>query len=156
MHNKLLQEQAMFNQKGDALTTKLLASLSKEELTKERGSYFKNLESLYSHLVGGEILLVNTIAAVLPRFKIEAGEVGEFEFSVASKKSEAIASLIVKLAKEVTAEELEVNVDFYGYQVPVGTMFIKIFTHSSHHRGQISQILDEMKIEHDLIRMTPL
>lgn len=156
MTHKLLQDQAIFHQKGQALTTKLLASLSKEELTKERGSYYKNLEAIYSHLVGGEIFFLNCIAKALPNLKIEVEELSDLEFAVASKKNEVICDLLIKLTKELSSEELATYVDFHGYDISVASVFLKLFTHATHHRGQVSQVLDEMSIEHDLIRMTPL
>jgi uncharacterized damage-inducible protein DinB len=48
--------------------------------------------------------------------------------------------------------EVPVNVNWYGGKppsVPLEYMLYNLTAHGTHHRGQISQILDELKIDND-------
>jgi uncharacterized damage-inducible protein DinB len=45
-----------------------------------------------------------------------------------------------------------VDIEWFGgnpAKVPLGYLVHSQFNHGTHHRGQISQVLDSMKIEHD-------
>jgi len=67
---------------------------------------------------------------------------------------EAVDAAYINMAGALTEAEmpLPVKIDWYGgnpASVPLSFMLSQLVVHNTHHRGQISQILDSLKIKND-------
>lgn len=157
------------NADADAAMCAILGSLSDDDREKERGSYYKSLSGLARHILGGTIFLSGIIgpaisadnaaakkafdalcaAARPPEGKLD--EKGWKDFCAALRAAdEQYTALVAALGEK----ELNANVDSSLFKwgvncVPAAFMLQQIVTHNLHHRGQISQILDEMKIDNN-------
>ena len=143
----------------------ILDGLSAEDRDKDRKSYFKSLSGLVTHVVGSALYFLGLFrasspAAVQALKGAEGLEVAEKDSLSAAEWSElkracaivdqATIGLIEKLSEEELAHPTPL--DWYDGKpeaVPLCFLIHPAFVHETHHRGQISQLLDEMGIEHD-------
>lgn len=153
------------HQRANAEVVALLDGLSVEARNEDRKSYYKSLSGLMSHVVGGTPYFHGLFRAAFPAaagaLKATEGlEVPEAEKLTAAqwtqlKKAAAIAdqATIDFVAELKDADfSLPIPLDWYDgkpAKVPLYFLLCQAFTHGTHHRGQISQILDSMGIEHD-------
>jgi uncharacterized damage-inducible protein DinB len=146
----------------------ILEQLSCEEREKERGSYYGSLSGLVRHLTGGICffggLFTRTLAgnaaaskalaglAAIP--KPPEGALTEAQWKEAAAALAAADRAYVALTEALKDEDLDapVELNWYGGNpaaVPLSFMLQQLVAHNIHHRGQISQILDELKIDND-------
>jgi uncharacterized damage-inducible protein DinB len=76
------------------------------------------------------------------------------QWAALEKSLQTIDDAFVNLAAALTDADLNspVKLDWYGGNpatVPVSFMLSQALVHGTHHRGQISQILDTLKIDND-------
>jgi uncharacterized damage-inducible protein DinB len=155
---------AAYNQAANAAVLALLNTLSADEREKDRGSYFKSLSGLMQHIGGATAVfcgmfktaLANTAAAkalepVLD-IKFPEGTLSEAQWKqLASDVATADKSLL-DFCTALSAADLDTPVAYFTGNpptVPLSFMLTKLAVHNTHHRGQVSQILDELKIDHD-------
>jgi uncharacterized damage-inducible protein DinB len=154
---------ARYTQRANQSVIALLDGLSIEERNKDRKSYYKSLSGLMSHSSGGNChgLFRAAVPSLAKTLKATEG----LEFLEAEKLSaEQWAELkrVVAIADKTTIDFIEaateaelatiVKDSWFKDKpdgVPLCFLLHCFFVHGTHHRGQISQILDEMGIEHD-------
>jgi uncharacterized damage-inducible protein DinB len=165
---------ARYNEEADAAVLSVMNGLSDEERTKNRGSYYGSLAGLTRHLFGGTSLFLGLFKGALggghPALKtlapLEAlSPVPEDKLTGDRWKTLAGA---VKIADKALVDftgalsdadfNLPLKVEWYGGKppsVPLSFMFQGLTLHGTHHRGQISQVLDSLKIDNDYSRLSP-
>jgi uncharacterized damage-inducible protein DinB len=164
---KLLGMYARYIRQTNAAVVSLLNGLSVQEREKDRGSYYKSLSGLARHILGGELYFYSLFIPALPakskaRKALEAAKgitVADKKLSAAgwsalAEQFAAADAALVNFADSLEEGELElpVKLGWYGGKpdaVPLCFLFNQLVMHVVHHQGQISQIFDEMKIEHD-------
>ena len=167
---------AKYNQAGNKTIYNILNAMSNEEREKDRGSYYGSLSGLLRHILGGtkfflgmykgalsadsgadggadSVALKAVSAADSVPFPAK-GELSEGQWKELGSALEAVDSVYVNMAQALTEAELSrpVKIDWYGgnpASVPLSFMLSQLLVHNTHHRGQISQILDSLKIEND-------
>jgi|GEM_PF-513728 len=159
---------ARYTQRANASVFALLNGLSIQDLNEDRGSYYKSLSGLACHTVGGTSyfhgLFRGAIKSSSTAFEAlkatedlscpDSAELTEEQW-VELKGFIAIADqTTVDFIRVASASELSasVKIDWYGGKpesVPLNFLLHSSFVHGTHHRGQISQVLDSMGIEHD-------
>ena len=163
---------AKYNQAGNKAIYNILNSMSNEEREKDRGSYYGSLSGLLRHVLGGTKFFLGmykgalvdgarTDSAALKAvsaadsvpFPAE-GELSESQWKELGSALEAVDAAYINMAQALTEAELSrpVKIDWYGgnpESVPLSFMLSQLVVHNTHHRGQISQILDSLKIEND-------
>ncbi|MDR1506243.1 MAG: DUF664 domain-containing protein [Treponema sp.] len=159
---------ARYNQAGNKAIYGILSKLDNDEREKDRGSYYGSLSGLLRHVIGGtrfflglfKSALASNPAAVKVVESLDAfPQLGEGQLTAAQWKETAavldtVDAAYVELAGVLAAKDLaaEVKLDWYGGNpaaVPLSFMLSQLLVHNSHHRGQISQILDSLKIDND-------
>jgi uncharacterized damage-inducible protein DinB len=156
---------ARYTQRANQSVIALLDALSIEERNEDRKSYYKSLSGLMSHSSGGTSYFHGLFRAAVPSLAKALKPTESLEFLEAEKLSvEQWAELkkAVAIADKATIDFIEaateaelatpVKIDWYGGKpeaVPLCFLLHSFYVHGTHHRGQISQILDEMGIEHD-------
>jgi uncharacterized damage-inducible protein DinB len=163
---KLLIMYAQYLEKTNAAIVEISGKLTEAERERDRGSYYKSLSGLLKHILGGTLLFQNLFKSALAEdskalkvLKAVKAGVPEKKLDDATFKSFAESFAIadaatVKFVKALEDEELvlKVKISWYGGKpgaVPLFFFFNQLVMHTVHHQGQISQILDELKIEHD-------
>ncbi|MDR1627067.1 MAG: damage-inducible protein DinB [Spirochaetia bacterium] len=163
---KLLVMYARHLEKTNAAVLGFVGRLKEAERERDRGSYYKSLSGLLKHILGGTLLFQNLFRSALGAdskalraLKVVNAGIPEKRLDDAMFKSiaESFASAdaaTVRFARALEEGELalKVKLPWYGGRpgaVPLFFLFNQLVMHTVHHQGQISQILDELKVEHD-------
>ncbi|MDR2501511.1 MAG: DUF664 domain-containing protein [Treponema sp.] len=158
---------ARYNREANQTIAALLKKLSPGDREKDRGSYYKSLSGLAAHIMGGEFYLLGmtkdaaaqnsgALKALeeLGKLSVPQGPMDEaqwrrFEEDWA-KADDAMVNFIAALREGDL--QAPVAIEWYGGNppsIPLYFMLSQILAHGTHHRGQISQILDELKIDNN-------
>jgi uncharacterized damage-inducible protein DinB len=155
---------ARYTQRANASVIGLLDGLSALARNEDRKSYYKSLSGLASHVVGAELYFQGMFRSTLPAaaralkategIKIAEGSLGADEWAQLKKACALADQATIDLVTALSEEELThaVKIDWYGDDhgtVPMCFLLHQLYVHGIHHRGQMSQILDSMGVEHD-------
>jgi uncharacterized damage-inducible protein DinB len=156
---------ARYTQRANASVVALLDGLSADARNEDRKSYYKSLSGLACHLAGGTTYFHGLFRAAAPsaakaleptkRLSCPDGEVLSAAQWLELKKALAIGDqATIDFIEAASEAELAVpvKIDWYGGKpeaVPLCFLLHNIWVHGIHHRGQISQVLDSLGIEHD-------
>ncbi len=161
----LLLMYAKYTQRADASVIALLDGLSEEARNESRKSYYKTLSGLAGHIFGALPFFHGVLRTAVPAASsalkateglkaprgdsLDADQWAELK-KVATIVDQATVDFIANLNESDFV--LPVKVKWFGGNpdsVPLHYLLSTVVTHGIHHRGQISQILDEMGIEHN-------
>jgi uncharacterized damage-inducible protein DinB len=163
----LLSMYARYIQTTDETVLDLVGRLSVEDREKERGSYYKSLSGLARHILFGSVFFHGLFRAALPAgskaiaalepakdIKVSDGPLDAAGWTAFVKTFALADAATVKFTDALDEAQLElpVAVPFYGGNpatIPLYFLFDQLLVHTVHHQGQISQILDELKVEHN-------
>jgi len=159
---------AKYNQEGNKTIYGLLGKMSNDDREKDRGSFYGSLSGLFRHIFGGTRFFLgmykNTLSgnAAAVKFisgienlpKIPEGPLSEAQWKELEATTAAIDAAYVGMAEALKESDLglPVKIEWYGgnpASVPLSFMLSQLLVHNTHHRGQISQVLDSLKIEND-------
>jgi uncharacterized damage-inducible protein DinB len=159
---------AKYNQEGDKTIFGLLDKMSNEDREKDRGSFYGSLSGLFRHIIGctqfflgmyktalsGNAAALKAISAIetLPQFP--EGTLSEAQWKELESALTTADSAYINMAQALSESDrnLPVEIDWFGGNpgsVPLSFMLSQLVVHNTHHRGQISQILDSLKIDND-------
>jgi uncharacterized damage-inducible protein DinB len=149
---KYLESMYAYDHAASTKMMDLLADLPNEVLEADRKSHYKSLKGLTLHTVQGHMFFNNMfktqlgdVAAVLKHYD----NTQELTYESCLSHLEEMYSSMSAFIAQLTLEQLEADMDFFGQSKTVMSMLLILFNHSVHHRGQVSQVLDELGIEHD-------
>ena len=167
---------AKYNQAGNKAIFNILNAMSNEEREKDRGSYYGSLSGLLRHILGGTKFFLGMYQVALgdsalggggadsAAFKAVSavdsvpfpaeGKLSESQWKELGAALEAADAAYINMAQALTEADMPrpVKIDWYGgnpASVPLSFMLSQLVVHNTHHRGQISQILDSLKIDND-------
>jgi uncharacterized damage-inducible protein DinB len=159
---------AQYNQAGNKTIYDIVSKMSNDEREKDRGSYYGSLSGLVRHLFGGtrffmsmfkETLAGNASAskaiAALDNVPFpEEGSLNEAQWQELGANMKKADAAYLAMAEALTSADLSlpVKVEWYNGSpatVPLSFMLSQLLVHNTHHRGQISQVLDSLKIDND-------
>jgi len=156
---------ARYNQTANEAVFGILSKLSNEERERERGSYYKSLSGLARHLSGCTRLFSSLFSAALkgkPAAKpLEAaanlpaypeGQITEAQWKEVAAANAKVDAAIVAFCEGLSEADLKTPVKWITPNpptLPLSMVLYELAVHNTHHRGQISQILDELKIDND-------
>jgi len=158
---------AKYNQAGNKTIYNILNSMSNEEREKDRGSYYGSLSGLLRHILGGTKFFLGLFktaladGAALKAVSVvdsipspSKDSLSESQWKELGTALEAVDSAYINMAQALTEAELSrpVKINWYGGNpdsVPLSFMLSQLLVHNTHHRGQISQILDTLKLDND-------
>ncbi|GMO31576.1 MAG: hypothetical protein Ta2F_07120 [Termitinemataceae bacterium] len=146
----------------------LLDGLSNAEREKDRGSYYKSLSGIFRHASGGMAFFLDMLKGALPEGSkakavvspnakdVPEGELNESQWKDVCTLIQKSNHAFLEFVTAITNAELSVNVKWFsGDMVPLSFMINALLMHQTHHSGQISQILDELKIDNDFSGISP-
>ena len=159
---------AKYNQAGNKAIFSLLDKMSNDDREKDRGSFYGSLSSLLRHIAGGTMFFlglyktalsgnaaaVKAISAIETIPKLPEGALSEAQWKELESIINAIDAAYIAVTEALNESDLAlpVQVKWYGGNpdtVPLSFMLSQLVVHNTHHRGQISQILDSLKIDND-------
>jgi uncharacterized damage-inducible protein DinB len=157
---------AKYNQAGNKAVYGILSKLDNEEREKDRGSYYGSLSALFRHVLGGTFFFLGmyrpalannpaalkALAPLLDGCSIPEGALTADQWTALGAVSDAVDTAYAAMAEALTGADmaLPVKVEWLGEEpVPLSFMLHQLVVHNTHHRGQISQILDSLKIDND-------
>jgi len=159
---------ARYNQAGNKTIFGLLDKLGNDEREKDRGSYYGSLSGLFRHIIGGtrfflgmyktalgaNAAAIKAISAIETLPKLPEGTLSAVQWKELESVVNTVDSSYVGMAEALSESDpgLPLNVEWYGgnpASVPLSFMLSQLVVHNTHHRGQISQILDSLKIDND-------
>jgi uncharacterized damage-inducible protein DinB len=162
---KILLMYAKYAKRANESVLALLDDLSGEDRDKDRKSYYKSLSGLASHVVGSALYFFGLFRASSPAVVKalkgaegldipEQDSLSAAEWFELKRACAIIDQATIDLVEKLSEEELAhpTPIDWYDGKpetVPLCFLLHQAFVHETHHRGQISQLLDEMGIEHD-------
>jgi uncharacterized damage-inducible protein DinB len=156
---------ARYNRGANEYLVGRLAALPAPELSKPRGSYFGSLQGVLDHIIMCDInwlrrfriLFQDDEALNRPRLAPPGSDWTKFEFPLFDeyRRERAVVDAIfmdwIGAADTTRFGEVLAYSDSEGRpkRYRLREALDHVFNHQTHHRGQVSQILDEMGIEHD-------
>lgn len=158
---------AKYNQAGNRVIYHILSKISSEDREKNRGSFYGSLSGLFLHIMGGtqfflgmyrEALKNNDAAlkafAPLDNLSVPEGALDDAQWKNLEQALDTIDAAYVNMAEAIGDADLKklVKIDWYGGnppELPLQFLMHQLVVHNTHHRGQISQILDSLKIDND-------
>jgi uncharacterized damage-inducible protein DinB len=159
---------AKYNQAGNRIIYDLLDKMSNDDREKNRESFYGSLSGLFRHIIGGSQFFlgmykaalgsnaaaVKALSAIENLPKLLEGSLSEAQWKELESVTTAVDAAYVSMVEALKETDLNlpVKVDWYSgnpASVPLSFMLSQLLVHNTHHRGQISQILDSLKIEND-------
>ena len=164
---------AKYNEETNKAVAGILGKLSNDDREKNRKSYYGSLSGLYRHVAGctvyflslfkeavsGNAEAVKAIESVA-KVEIPKGKLSEEQWKELLAASKKVDKAFVNFVAAITDKDCEapVKIDWFKGKpaaVPLRFMLQNHTVHNTHHRGQISQILDSLKIDNDYSGISP-
>jgi uncharacterized damage-inducible protein DinB len=159
---------ATYNLDMDDEIIRLLSGFSDDELNRERNIFCTTITGLFNHLVRAgwhyQAAIRNISEGKYCRYLGENSTTVrriEASFSEAAAIMRELDEGFVEFSSQVSEDDLDLKINrlkiYNGRTVTVSIWEIitQHMTHQIHHRGQLSQVLDELKIEHDIGNIWP-
>ncbi len=156
---------ARYNRGANTALVGHLSALPASEISKPRGSYFGSIQGILDHTIMCDINWLRRFRELFasdeplnrPRLAPAGHAWTVFEFPVFEefRRERAVVDAIfedwVALADTDRFGEVLAYSDSHGSprRYYMHEALDHVFNHQTHHRGQVSQILDELGIEHD-------
>jgi len=130
----------------------LCASLSEDELKKDRGAFFKSIYLTLNHITYGDLAFMSRFTGdpeVVPELNKELFS----SFSVLHENRKNLDARIIGWSASLTeswlAESLtyQSKVDGKFRTVPKWVLVTQMFNHQTHHRGQVTTLLSQMGLD---------
>jgi uncharacterized damage-inducible protein DinB len=156
---------ADYNRAANEAVYALVAALPPEQYERPCGSYFKTLRGLLGHLVSGDLNWLRRFRLLYPELPVLAAPLLEpagavwtpykpADFASLERDRRLADRLWIDFVAQADPARLD---SVLGYQDSHGNprryvawqALDHVFNHQTHHRGQVSQILDELGVEHD-------
>jgi len=155
------------NAEANKVIAGILEKLSNDDREKDRKSYFKSLSGLFRHNTGCTAYFLSLYKAAVPdnaeaqkalaplaKMEELKGKLTEEQWKKAVSFSKIVDKALVDFINALNDTDFEapVTIDWYKGKpptVPLWFMLEQFIAHNTHHRGQISQILDSLKIDND-------
>lgn len=153
---EFIRQMVDYNAHADEQMLNALEKMSDEELNANRGSYFDSIGGLLRHLAASQIFLMSHIASqagqtpppildqeLPPTVGGVAGRIAELD--------KALARLLANFSQADFKAGGVITRKSNGarHSVNCGQLFLQLLIHQTHHRGQISLILDQIRMAND-------
>jgi len=164
---------AKYNKAGNRTIYDILSKMSSDDREKDRGSYYGSLSGLFRHIVGATSFFLGmykgalgtnaaAIKALAPidGLSIPEGAINDTQWKELAAVLDTVDAAYVNMAEALGDADLAlpVKVEWFGGNppdLPLSIMLHQLMVHNTHHRGQVSQILDSLKIDNDYSGLGP-
>ncbi len=154
-----------YNRMANEVLYSLVASLPAEAIGAPRGSYFDSIEGILRHTLTCDINWLRRFRGVFPelhalkspRLEPRGALWINYEFGPFGELAEQrvlVDRLLDDFVGGAPLDRLDAVLSYADSHGTPRRYFFRdaldhVFNHQTHHRGQVSQILDELKVEHD-------
>jgi uncharacterized damage-inducible protein DinB len=168
MTKELFVMYAKYNKQGNRAIYDILSKMANDDREKERGSYYGSLSGLVRHIFGGTYFFLGMFRPALAKnaaaskaldalggiAKLPEGKLTEAQWKDVGRALDAADAAYLAVCEALGEADITspLKIDWYGgnpAEVPLCFMLHQLIVHNTHHRGQVSQILDELKIDND-------
>ena len=156
-----------YNRDANIKMLQILEGMTEEERGAERKGYYKSLDALLDHIASSMIFWQKAIRSVYPYIacfsqiyyntKYERGKISFPLYADLKKAIQTLDDNMIGIIEGMSHDDIEKS---FSYRLPTTTLNIspsvivfRLVNHGVHHRGQVSQILDELKIDNDFSRV---
>ena len=160
-----LRHRARYNKRVNEEISHLLYMLPEESLSVQRGAYYQSILGILNHLLQSDINLLRRFRVfdnsseylrhphLLPEGSCWHSYLMETWTTWKQKRLE-LDLLIIRWIDQLDDGVLAIVRDYHDSKnrlrkEPLWMLIDHMFNHQTHHRGQLSQILDESGVEHD-------
>lgn len=160
--NRMFLMYSKNNEKSDNEVSKILDTLDNDSLKENRNSYYCSLFGLYHHITEANYYFSKLYLQSFPDDpnlnKLKKIVLPPTDCSPENYKQlriilPEINKILIDFISSLTNDKLStpLKIDWYEDRdsVPLHFILNQHIVHGIHHRGQISQILDELKIDND-------
>jgi len=164
MHHSLVVL-AHYNQTVNAALLNSITPLSSEQLHKESGVYFKSIIGILNHILNSDMQWLTILSTSFPDTASITDQCPKFEVNdfmaipfpdMESFRPQRIAmdTYLVQFINALSPErvmEYFTHSDWQGreHTLRIGSVLLHLFNHQTHHRGQVTALLDQYGIEND-------
>lgn len=154
---------ADYNQLMNERMLNAASELSTEELHEDNGAFFKSVLLTLNHVMVGDILWLKRFAddkkphqALLPLADIDRpsrlDELLYDNLESFSKQRSLLDKLIIDYCRELHENDLDEALEYLNYKGEshrkrLGDLILHVFLHQVHHRGQVTTLLSQKKID---------
>jgi uncharacterized damage-inducible protein DinB len=159
---------AKYNAEANERIIGIMKKLTNDEREKDRGSFYGSLSGLVRHILGGTYFFagmftktlagnaaaLDALAVITAVPRAPEGALSETGWKELTASLDTVDRGYIALIEALRDGDLDtpIEVSWYGGKpatVPLDFMLQQLVSHNIHHRGQISQILDELNIDND-------
>lgn len=156
-----------YNRQANGEVIRLIEGLSAAERTADRKSFAESLHGLLSHIASGAVVFQKLVKPYYPELKclehkyvdhqLEQGKLNFPDFEELKTALQTLDDAYVEIANSSTEaylnKPLTITTPYGPMNQTLTFTLLRYVNHSTHHRGQVSQILDEMGVPNDYSRI---
>jgi uncharacterized damage-inducible protein DinB len=154
---------ARYSQRANTSVLELVKGLPLDIRNQPDRGYYGSLNEMIAHILGGTLYFLRLFSMGITTHRdifetvsgcaVPKGKLDDAGFADMTETFAAADQAVVSLVTQLAPSELStpIPLDWYPDRstVPFYFLFNQLIVHGIHHRGQISQVLDELKVEHD-------
>lgn len=152
-----------YHRDSDNEVIRIFDKISEEERRVDRKSFAVSLHGILDHIMEATLYFQKQIYSSFPTlsclfhkyiaFETVYGKINFYDFEELKKVINTLDAALIEIVRQLSEEDLNKQItvkSFDGESIQtVNFIIFQCINHSTHHRGQISQILDEMKVDND-------
>ncbi|PAF46578.1 hypothetical protein BKH41_08980 [Helicobacter sp. 12S02232-10] len=161
---EILRLHAKYNQVANTQMIECLKGLPQADFNKDMGLYFKSIAGVFEHILAVDALIFGNMFVNYSAKKLDASSIvriAESDTKVTQEVKSSMKNLfearqkvdnfMIELVENVNDFSKIETLEFPGvkFEKPIYHFLISIFTHSTHHRGQIAAALDMLGVAND-------
>jgi uncharacterized damage-inducible protein DinB len=162
---ELFQLLSKYNAQTNAEMMGILEKLSAEQITADARSFYGSILGLLNHILVVDVMWLKRFCKQFPELETIKPKLPEFtmkgwkeiiwpSFVVLQPIRTAIDEAIQKIFELLSEKQYDSVIEYKSWdgkdmQKTAWLVFIHLFNHQTHHRGQISLILDQSSVDND-------
>jgi len=156
---------SLYNRGVNEKIAGILGAIPEAQLKKDMGAYYKSIGDTFYHMTMADVNWLGRLKNVFPHSSLSKSSLLQTQVDVLKAKIEKEYMKIFSIRKEVDAlyeafvrelkeEDLEKIVNYKNKRgedlsKKAGHILMHLFNHQTHHRGEISAMLDIQKVSND-------
>ena len=157
---------AKYNKLTNKDMIKILETVDSEKLIEDLGSYYKSIMGVLNHhlqadigwlrVLGSNVSYLHFVLPLLERFPTERLSPGQLYWTSLDDYKTVryeVDDILERVISSLPSSEYSSTITVEGrrgkFDYIIWRIFLHLFNHHTHHRGSISVLLDQLKIEND-------
>lgn len=160
---------ALYNRGVNEQVTGILENLTEDQLKRDMGTYYKSILASFTHMTMAPLNWVGRLKAFFPNASLSKSELAGIAMDDLQARinkdyreifglTRAVDALFEGFIAEISDEDVEMVINYKGksgeaMSKKLGHVLMHLFNHETHHRGEISAMLDIQKVSNDFSGM---